>query len=285
MSNGKAIFVYMQSQIESMNYISSSFDPSGKQAYQLYIDGSVGGDPLLLFLDEQHRLQAVLSYSQFHANYEQKSLDSVHLDKVTLIIPALDLILIPDVAYDPALQEEYAHHLLDDGISETRVIDFMELKAKGVYRENLLPIVELARMFPQAERKLLQHGLLETLSQKLNTGESADATILGVHLMGEQVFFYLFKEGVLTYFNDYQILDKNQLNYHLIKVAELSKADIHQIDLFLSGTVMPNDWVHQEVKDYFKTTQFRSKPDGIQVVLPEDFKESEHRLLGFYSTI
>lgn len=285
MSNVKATFVSMQSQIEPMNYISSSFDPSRKQSYHLFIDGSVGEDPLLLFLNGQHHLEAVLGYAQYQADYGHSPLESLHLNAATLIVPALDLTLIPHIAYDPGLQDEYAYHILDDGISKAQTIDFMQLKAKGVYREHSLSILEFTKLLPGAARRLLQHGLLETMSGQLNKGAISHATVLGMHLMGERIFYYLFKQGNLIYFNDYQFFDLNQLNYHLIKIANLSGEAIHDMELYLSGTTMPDDEVYHEVKDYFKTIHYLVKPDEIAIVLPDALKGYEHRLFGFFGAV
>lgn len=283
MSNGKATFVVMQPQIEILKYVSPDFDLSSEGSnYQLIIDGTLAREPFLAFFENQNKLVCLLSYSEYQEKFPNHPIYDQPIASVFFLVPALDLSLIPAEVYNADLLAEYNKTLLDDGVSESSVIDFKLSGMKGIYRENLLVLNDLLLKFPQAQRRLLPHIILENLQKNQHLPNDS---LLGLHVMDERILFYLYNNQRLLYINDFKIVDKNELNYYFIKISSISGKDITQTHLLLSGNTSSEDWIFQEANKYFASIQFMDSVKNNRDILPDDLNIQPHQLYGLLSCL
>lgn len=241
-------------------------------------------------IDQLHHRLQILYYSNYSSNNDHKTniLDQLneHVEthqelkfpfrKTKVSIQSTLFTFIPTELFDHALVKDYAK-FVHPTISKNQSILINDISSVGI--KNLTVLEDN-----------LQTGLMNHFDQALILNQASpfltgvnhlvienEKTSLAINIRSKIVEFALFHSGKLKFYNLFDCIHADELNYfilHLIKELDLNPT---QTQVLLAGHIKRNDPHYERIKKYFSNIQFLSvwpllaQSDLAEQLLPHEF--------------
>lgn len=230
-----------------------AFAPEKISQSDLVIDGTQSHEPVLVFFEKGSERTYVRTYSQFVQEHGIQLLSNFKPESVKFLVPVIDSDFIPHSLFDASLLEEYGKFILDDGLSPLLSMDFPATGSVMVYREYLPSVKLLAHLFPQAERVPFPLVFTKSVGNRI---QAQGDKIVGVHVAHDFVAMCVFKNGLFSYYHEFQINNLDEFNYYLILVMKMVDPSPANINLILSGDIGQDDPFFQRIARYTSNIHF-----------------------------
>lgn len=241
----------------------AAFVPEKIPQYDLVVDGTRSHEPVLVFFEKDSEWSYVRTYSQFEQEHGIQLLSNFEPKSVKFLVPVIDSDFIPHSLFDASLLEEYGRFVLDDGLSPILSVDFPATDSVMVYREYLSSVKLLAQVFPRAERVPFPPVFIKNIQDR---AEPRADRIVGVHVAHDFVAMCVLRNGMFSYYHEFQINNIDEFNYYLIQVLEMLDTPPAQISLVLSGDISEGDPFFQRIVKYTRNIQFIHSPSCASLV-------------------
>lgn len=243
----------MHTNLQRPRYTTADYSPTHHAEYQLLVDATLTGEPVLAFFDQAHVLKHLSAYGDYIRDYPQNPLDGGSYAGVTLVIPALDVQYFPASVYQDDMLEEFGRYVLDDGVSPLKAKTVESLGLMAVYRENLAGLSGLAQTFPDAQKEVLPLLLLDAIGRR---AARLGGSRLHIHAAYNSFSFTVFNDGNFIYHRDIPCQNEEEFNYYLIHVLALSDQHASEIDVALTGRFYEDDAYVERIRKYVKQVHF-----------------------------
>ncbi|SDM61151.1 Protein of unknown function [Daejeonella rubra] len=160
---------------------------------------------------------------------------------------------IPDELYQSGNDQEYAKFLKTSQNTNILCNPIPAAKLKNIVGINsdlhlaLNSIFHHPKIYGQASTYI--QGIKKNYKQ--NTEPSL---FIDIHKKHIQIAY--FKQSELSFYNMFDCINADELNYFVLNIIESLQLDIEQTSVILSGNVIKDDEYYQRIEKYFKDIKF-----------------------------
>jgi len=198
--------------------------------------------------------------------------------EVAIMLPALGQTWIPEVLYDPNVQEVYSRYV--DGLSfiEADRIDVSAIQAKSIYRSDRYLTKALLKHFPQSTLHVPLNNMVQGYASYFKT-HSASGFVIDL-FDGEAMFLY-FKNGDFQFHQQVEFDEIGDLAYALLLVQNELQVELSSMECFVSGAVSQHDHTYQLLNSLF----YEIKDAPVDAIANVNVFDTFEQLTNYFSLL
>jgi len=220
-----------------MKYTSKNFHLHYIPQYKLFVRADFLEDTLIV-VDESNQVQAMFRYPSNEPDAEAIKLLGLPFKYVFISLPAQSLVFVPKDVYQAENQSLYQTFLLDSHTDRTQTHSLDNLAITACYQYDLLLYNRWRAIFPHA--KLVAD--FQILLDEIQAHIPMQGTVLGAHFSNTQVALFAFKNGTFLFYNMFDILHVDDLNYFVLAICQAFDLDIKLHKILVSGVDAQHDY-------------------------------------------
>ncbi len=215
-----------------MNYTAKQFHLHYIAQYTLIVKANYQYD-LLYVLDQEAQLLVYMKFESQHPTEEALKLLSLPFQQVYISIPTHNLTFIPDELYQDVDSEKYKVFMENPALDMMRTsLDFLNIQA--LYQYDILLFHRWNTLFPEA--KFIPEFKLNLIQARPFIPLKGE--VIGLVFDQHNVDIYLFINGQFKFFNNFEVINEDDLSYFILNVFEnfhiegkVNKALISGVDI------------------------------------------------------
>jgi len=189
-------------------------------------------------------------------------------NKVKISFDSYQYTFIPDDLFQADQIHEYSKF-----IENTQASDIMSKEITSANIQNVFAINSILHTVLQTIFKDLKiYGQANSFIQGIKKNylkNSESKLVVDIHQKHVQIVY--FKDSNMVFYNIFDCVNVDELNYFILNCIETLKIDIQQCSIMLSGMVVKGDDSYQRLEKYFQNIQFADS--SLIVKHPEKFSE------------
>ena len=174
-------------------------------------------------------------------------------NKIKISIDSYQFTFIPDELYQSGNDQEYAKFIRNTQHSDILCNPIPAANIKNIVAINSELHLALNRIFHRP--KIYGQASSYIQGIKKNYKQNTEPSLyIDIHKKHIQIAY--FKQSELSFYNIFDCINTDELNYFVLNTIESLHLDIEQTSVMLSGNVIKDDEYCQRIEKYFKNIRF-----------------------------
>lgn len=266
-----------------MDYTSSEFDIQKIADYTLLVHVGETQHHLAV-VDDEGTMMLLTLFEDGNIHSQAADLLNSPFGRVRVACRQHAYTFVPDEVYDESQLGNYAS-FVSAGLEaeQVAVSNISSIGVRNVYGVEPLAFHYFTNYFPHAMVIPDSSVLLQVTGGKL---AKKQGIYLGIDLHESRLALYCFDKGQFLFYNNFEVADENDFNYHLLNVVRGLGMSWDNIQCMLSGQIMPQDAHYKVLTKYTDRIEFADTARMARVTLPENMEKHQHTylvLMGLYA--
>lgn len=257
--------ILLLSMIKLLQLVDDEFQSQNAAKCDLLIHIGIETFQYVIIDKVRDELKALVEYELPEISNQGDLIEAIHglsecsrefkypFNKIKISFDSYQFTFIPDELYQSGNDQEYAKFLKTSQNTDILCNPIPAAKIKNIVGVNSNLYLALNRIFHHPKI----YGQASTFIQgikKAYTQNIEPSLYIDIHKKHIQIAY--FKQSELSFYNMFDCINADELNYFILNVIESLQLDIEQTSVILSGKVIKDDEYYQRIEKYFKNIKF-----------------------------